>query len=258
MVADWLARRIVGGGRTENAAALMSDIRIIEPAQAEKAESMKRRKIGIAVVREALLFLSRYPALGVRRALIVDQAELLTAEAQNALLKTLEEPNTTSLLILVTHQPELLLPTLRSRLAVFAFDILSPQEMRAAFGTALDTIPDFFVRLGQPGLIARALAAPKDFASEKELLAELFQLSRLSLRERSALAERLSRNEERLPFLLETWLLGLRSQARIKESPVIWRDYLSFFEPLLLALEQTSQLSGNVRLVLERLLLSYR
>ncbi len=46
---------------------------------------------------------------------IIDEADLLTEEAANALLKTLEEPSTASMLILITEKPAALLPTIRSR-----------------------------------------------------------------------------------------------------------------------------------------------
>jgi DNA polymerase-3 subunit delta' len=55
------------------------------------------------------------PRQGRRRVFLVDPAERMNREAQNALLKTLEEPPERSLLILVSARPHLLLPTVRSR-----------------------------------------------------------------------------------------------------------------------------------------------
>ena len=49
------------------------------------------------------------------RVAIVDNADNMNRNAQNALLKTLEEPGENTLLLLVAHQPGLLLPTIRSR-----------------------------------------------------------------------------------------------------------------------------------------------
>jgi DNA polymerase III delta' subunit len=60
------------------------------------------------------LGLSRYYTDG-KRVVIVDEAHLLTLEAQNALLKTLEEPPLGTVIILVSHMPERLLPTILSR-----------------------------------------------------------------------------------------------------------------------------------------------
>src|SRR5262249_23264311 len=51
------------------------------------------------------------PFEGRRRVVIIDRADGLVAPAQNALLKTLEEPPSSSIFILVTARPDTLLPT---------------------------------------------------------------------------------------------------------------------------------------------------
>src|SRR5262249_11963244 len=55
------------------------------------------------------------PFEGRRRVVVVDEADALVSPAQNALLKTLEEPPPSSIFILVTSRPDVLLPTVRSR-----------------------------------------------------------------------------------------------------------------------------------------------
>src|SRR5436190_19818239 len=55
------------------------------------------------------------PFEGHRRVVIVDEADAMIRDAQNALLKTLEEPPPSSIFILVTARPDSLLPTVRSR-----------------------------------------------------------------------------------------------------------------------------------------------
>src|SRR4030095_13829874 len=52
---------------------------------------------------------------GRGKAFVIEQAELMTAGAQNAMLKTLEEPSQRTSIILLTDQPGCLLPTIRSR-----------------------------------------------------------------------------------------------------------------------------------------------
>jgi DNA polymerase-3 subunit delta' len=61
------------------------------------------------------------PAMGVGKTFVIEQAELMTAAAQNALLKTLEEPAGRTLIILLTDQFNSLLPTIRSRCQVIGF-----------------------------------------------------------------------------------------------------------------------------------------
>jgi hypothetical protein len=55
------------------------------------------------------------------KAFIVEEAELMNAAAQNALLKTLEEPYGRTLIILLTDQPNSLLQTIRSRCQMVRF-----------------------------------------------------------------------------------------------------------------------------------------
>ena len=71
--------------------------------------------IKIEQVRDAIERSGYRPFEGRRRVVIVDQADALVVAAQHALLKTLEEPPPSSIFILVTPRPDVLLPTVRSR-----------------------------------------------------------------------------------------------------------------------------------------------
>jgi len=71
------------------------------------------------------------PFEGRRRVFVIDQAHRLRLEAANALLKTLEEPPETSLLILVTDSPNDLPGTLRSRCQRIQFHPFSPTELES-------------------------------------------------------------------------------------------------------------------------------
>jgi hypothetical protein len=57
---------------------------------------------------------------------VIEQADLMTAQSQNALLKTLEEPAGRTLIVLLTDQPGALLPTIRSRCQTVRFAALDP------------------------------------------------------------------------------------------------------------------------------------
>ncbi|MCH8822111.1 MAG: DNA polymerase III subunit [Planctomycetes bacterium] len=69
------------------------------------------------------------PVLGNGKIFIIDEAELLDETAQNSILKTLEEPPAQTYIILVTSQPQRLLPTIRSRCQHARFGTLNEQEM---------------------------------------------------------------------------------------------------------------------------------
>jgi DNA polymerase III subunit delta' len=87
--------------------------------------------IKIDQVREAVERAAYRPFEGRRRVVIVDDADTLNPEAQNALLKTLEEPPAASTFVLVTSRPDMLLPTVRSRCQRLRFGRLSPADVAA-------------------------------------------------------------------------------------------------------------------------------
>ena len=67
---------------------------------------------------------------GRGKVFIIDEAELLDLNAQNALLKTLEEPPAATYTFLVTSRPQKLLPTIRSRCQMVRFGPLDDQAMK--------------------------------------------------------------------------------------------------------------------------------
>jgi DNA polymerase-3 subunit delta' len=74
-----------------------------------------KKEIRIEPIRELRRFIQLAPLAARRKVVIITDAHALNPNAQNALLKTLEEPAPRSLLVLVTHAPGALLPTVRSR-----------------------------------------------------------------------------------------------------------------------------------------------
>lgn len=68
--------------------------------------------------------------VGHRRVCIIDHVETMNTEFANRMLKILEEPPSGVCFILITDQPDLLLPTIISRCARFTFDPVGDDEMR--------------------------------------------------------------------------------------------------------------------------------
>ncbi|MHC4711870.1 MAG: DNA polymerase III subunit delta' [Planctomycetota bacterium] len=80
-----------------------------------------RASITIAQARDLGARVAESPLEGLRKVAIIDPADSLTTEAQNALLKTLEEPPADTTIILCAENAESLLPTVRSRCRRVAF-----------------------------------------------------------------------------------------------------------------------------------------
>ena len=78
-------------------------------------EETDKISLGIEVSRQIINFLKEKPIERSAKGVIIHEAGSLTTEAQNALLKTLEEPPLTSFLILTTSKKTDLLPTVLSR-----------------------------------------------------------------------------------------------------------------------------------------------
>jgi DNA polymerase III subunit delta' len=85
--------------------------------------------IKIEQVRDAIDRAAYRPFEGRRRVVIIDEADALVPQAQNALLKTLEEPPSASVFVLVSSMADSLLPTVRSRCPRLRFGPLSAGEV---------------------------------------------------------------------------------------------------------------------------------
>jgi DNA polymerase-3 subunit delta' len=80
-----------------------------------KKSAAPSKQIKIDCIRDLIHFSTHSAHQGGKRIAIIEPAEFLNHNAANALLKTLEEPGEGMFIILVSHQPSRLLPTLRSR-----------------------------------------------------------------------------------------------------------------------------------------------
>ena len=93
-------------------------------------------EISVEAVRQGLQVFQLSAAFGGWRVAIVDAAEDLNRNSANALLKMVEEPPQRSLILIVSHRPGQILPTIRSRCRRLRLDPLSEDEIVQA-ATAL-------------------------------------------------------------------------------------------------------------------------
>lgn len=85
---------------------------------------------GIDEIRQLKEKINYRPSKGRKKIYIIDEVHMLTKEAFNALLKTLEEPPEHALFILATTEPDKILPTIISRCQRYDFTTLSLEEMK--------------------------------------------------------------------------------------------------------------------------------
>lgn len=94
-----------------------------------QVESLDGKNIKIEQIRELLTKIAEKPINSDRKVIIINNSELMTKEAQNALLKTLEEPPQYITIILITSNQSKLLTTIKSRCTKILFDGLSKEEI---------------------------------------------------------------------------------------------------------------------------------
>ncbi len=86
--------------------------------------------IKIERIRELRRIAYLKPMAGGRRMFIINEAEKMTEEAANSLLKILEEPPLFTYIILLTHNPFLIMPTIKSRCQILSFTPVSREEIK--------------------------------------------------------------------------------------------------------------------------------
>lgn len=179
-----------------------ADLRTLSP---EVAEGKVKRQISVEEAREVPRFLSMTPAEGGWRAVIVDEAAALANEAQNALLKTLEEPPARAVLILVTDAPDRLLPTVRSRCRRLDLPALETPLLESLLGRWLPEMGEgeratlAGLAAGSPGRALR-LAEGEALALQEEVESFLRSLPRPEPRALHVLADRLAAKRDGSSF----------------------------------------------------------
>lgn len=185
-------------------------------------EKTKRLKSAITVdeVRKLKNFFAMSSADGGRRVVIVDAADEMNVNAANAILKLLEEPPERATLLLVTHQPSRLLPTIRSRCRELRLSSLNEQDMAQALTqampeTELDQNALAALTSGSVGEAIRMtnLSGPAIYAELVGLFASLPRMDRArAQRLADAAAQRGA--EDKLDMLVDLIALALARLAR--------------------------------------------
>lgn len=172
--------------------------------EAEEDEGGKKKKASRQISVDQVRGLSDFASLsahrGGRKVVLVYPAEAMNLNAANALLKTLEEPPPQLLIILVSHKPQQLLPTILSRCLSLAAPMPSADESLAWLSARGIKNPG--IALAQAGFapLAAARLAEEPAEEYKRFLQEIRQPAKLDA---LALADQLQRTE---PALVVHWL----------------------------------------------------
>lgn len=172
-------------------------------ADTDKKTKTPSKEIKIEQVREVIDFASLGSHRQGRRVVLLYPAEALNVHAANALLKTLEEPPEGVVFLLVTTQPDRLLPTILSRCRRVVLtrpdDKQSTQWLMGEAGLDAATAAAVLAEAGGAPLAARTLAEPEERSWRDWLLGQLAQGGAVDA---FACAEQLHKGN--LPGILET------------------------------------------------------
>lgn len=201
--------------------------------------SENKGSIAIEDIRKAKSFLSLSPNVGPYKFVIIDNADQMTTEAQNAFLKVLEEASESSIIILVTAFKDVLLPTIISRCQEIQFANHPAEEIKRtlikemSLEKSSSAPPSSKTSEGQSkasadkaeflskfvnGRLGLALKIAREdlFDKLKSDIEEFAKIKKESLSSRLKLAQLLA-DEEKMPELKEKilyWMLYLHMQSR--------------------------------------------
>jgi DNA polymerase-3 subunit delta' len=184
-----------------------------------------RTLIAVDDVRRTIGFFGSTAGEGGWRVCIVDAADELNAAGANALLKILEEPPEKALLVVVSHAPGRLLPTIRSRCRRLALRPLSAEDVawaasaavgREASGPELER-----AAAASDGSVARAieLLGGKALDVREKVTALLGKLPAVDPRDLHALGDTLGRDESSFTAFVDTVRDWLSAKLAAREAP---------------------------------------
>lgn len=188
----------------------------------------------IEQIRTLQQFLLLRPLEGRYKICLIDDAEKLTVEAANALLKTLEEPQPGTILLLISSRPEQLLPTIRSRCQQLRFSKIPRPELTEHLTTTLDLSVEQAAAMAAvaDGSFTKILGSHQEFYLKKrpEWIQTLSALTTTSTIPLFAFAQALRDEKEHLPDILDMFLTFYRDlllcQKDVPPAELINQDLL--------------------------------
>lgn len=192
------------------------DLVLIEPSLLNlDFSSVGKVSIEISQIRELIWKLSLKPHSSLFKTAVIDQAHLMNQQSQNCLLKILEEPKGKALLILITEYPEMLFPTLLSRVQKLRFFPVENRIIKdnlAKYNLSENKIKEIITfSHGRPGLSLNFLYEPEKLENQKKSISDLQKLVNSSFGVRFEYAKDLSQKPGELKEILENWLFYFRN-----------------------------------------------
>jgi len=193
------------------------DTIIISPKSAKKTA---KKSISIDQIHQLLKKCSLSPHSSKKKVGIIVDAQLMTPEAGNSFLKTLEEPTKTSIFILLTTNEKAIIPTVVSRCQKIYLNPIGKKEiLRNLINNGVDKVTAELISnlsAGKPGIAIRLTdkSKLKKYNDDIELLEKIFESPEI---EKLDLAKTVSERRDIIK-LLNIWQAYLRDILVFKEN----------------------------------------
>ncbi len=206
------------------------ELRVLEP-------SGKGGQITVDQIRENLLLIGKYrPIEGNWRMVIIDEAHHLNLPAQNTLLKILEEPPESTIIVLITPTPWVLLPTIRSRTVDIHFRRLNFSDfVKVMQDNGIEVSQkDYEMCFGAPGLYIKMIEGTADeYEDAEKLINDLIEPGSKILNAYQLLVSKCSDQKTTLSFLKTTkWVIlhKIRQAVEKDEEQLKIEDYIHLYD----------------------------
>jgi DNA polymerase-3 subunit delta' len=232
------------------------DVVEFAPKRETKKGITKEKQIDIDEVRNGIRSLTLSSSHYGRKALLVDDAQKMTAQGQNAFLKTLEEPVGETLIILVAHTLETLLPTILSRCEQERFGSVSQRMFQEYWlESGFEEGKDLWkYSLGLPGIAVQMMKDKEVLESRILCGRQGEEIEKMGVGDRLRLGENLSKDIPKAIETLELWAFLFREKGLSGKEDI--RKMFLRAEKMYECVKLLKNTQVNARLILENTLLN--
>ena len=213
-------------------------------------EVISEKQIGVDQIRDAIKKLSGSAQLSGAKVLIIHAAHTMTESSANALLKTLEEPTANTFILLLSHKPERLLPTIISRCERIVMPI--PDRLQTQ-----DWLATQYSQTVDEELLSLYAHAPltllDELQQEQKISYEAFKTGLQDLRQQGVNPAQLAADwQEQVDKILKWLQFWLRGQIKVQQQ--VSEQYWQLHQHALSAVKRVRNPGVNKVLVLNQLL----
>lgn len=179
------------------------------------------------------------------RCIIIDDADTMSNDAQNSLLKLLEEPVRNVYFILTTHHPSFLLPTINSRMqhiTVNSIDEKASKELLSKYALSeKEHMQALFLAAGKPAELTRIATDTEYFAVQTSLITDARSLIQSNLYDRLTVIKKYSDRRQALSFL--AMCAKLLQFSLVRQRNITAAEHMELFDRVMKRIDA----NGHVR-----------